>query len=58
MELVSRLSLLEGLYKAASRYERDMDFRRPVENPDWVAAQLREIADRIERVKAEKFHRI
>jgi len=49
MELVPRLSLLEGIYHAAARYERDEWFRKGVENPDWVAAQLREVAERIER---------
>ena len=53
MELVPRLSLLDSIYKAAARYERDPSFRRGVENPDWVAAQLREIAERIERSHEE-----
>ena len=54
MEVVVRLSLLEALYHAAARYEKDEVFRRPVENPDWVANCLRESAERIERLRDER----
>lgn len=52
-ELVQRLSLLEALYHAAARYERDEYFRRGVEQPLEVARMLRESAERIERMHEE-----
>ena len=53
-ELVPRISLLEALYHAAARYEKDQFFRKGVEQPDYVAACLRESAERIERSRDEK----
>jgi hypothetical protein len=57
MELVQRLSLLEGIYHAAVRYERDEYFRRGVEQPLEVARMLRESAERIERMHEEHIKR-
>ena len=57
MELVQRLSLLEGIYHACARYERDEYFRRGVEQPNEVARQLRETAERIERMHEERTRR-
>ena len=54
MELVIKISLLDGLYRAAARYEKDPQFRRGVEQPDYVAACLRESAERIERMHEER----
>lgn len=53
MEMVNRASLLENLYHAAARYEKDPFFRKGVEQPDYVAACLRESAERIERKRDE-----
>ena len=53
-ELVPRINMTDSLYKAASRYENDLAFRRGVPNPDWVAQQLRQIAQRREELQARK----
>jgi hypothetical protein len=57
MESVPRLSLLDAIYHAAARYERDEYFRRGVEQPNEVARQLRETAERIERMHEEGIRR-
>jgi hypothetical protein len=54
MELVAKISLLDALYHAAARYEKDEYFRRGVEQPEYVAHCLRESAERIERMHDER----
>lgn len=57
-EYVARVSLLDALYQAAARYEKDQQFRKAclVEggDPNYVAACLRESCERIERMHDER----